>query len=256
VPRRRSPGEGSVWPYTTKAGEQRYAIGYVLEAADGTRRSVTRRRGPDGEKWATRKDAASALRSILADAGKGEHVDPSRQPVAAYLEEWLNGLRLRPGTIASYRRNLRVRVVPAIGAVPLASLTNGPDRRAVPALERTGRADLKESLGLSPRTVRCCHTILSAALNAAVKTRRLARSPAADAKPPTAREAKAPEMTCWTAGQLSAFLRWASERSEHYPLWHVLAATGCAAASPGASLARHQPRGRDRECPAVGWCGP
>src|SRR5438876_408666 len=121
--RRRSPGEGSVWPYTTKSGEQRYAIGYVLETPDGARRSVTRRRGPHGEKWSTRKEAAAALRVVLTDAGKGEHVDPSRQPLGAYLEEWLDGLRLRPGTIASYRRNLRVHVVPAIGAVPLTSLT-------------------------------------------------------------------------------------------------------------------------------------
>lgn len=48
--KRRSPGEGSVWPYTTKTGERRIAIGYVLEAPDGTRKRVTRRRGPGGEK--------------------------------------------------------------------------------------------------------------------------------------------------------------------------------------------------------------
>ena len=225
--KRRSPGEGSVWPYTTKAGEQRYAIGYVLETPDGTRRSVTRRRGPHGEKWATRKDAAAALRAVLAGADRGEHVDPSRQPLGAYLDEWLDGLRLRPGTVASYRRNLRVHVVPALGAVPLASLTTARINALYRELERSGRADLKdESRGLSPRSVRYCHTILSAALAAAVRERRLARNPAADAKPPTAREAKAPEMQCWTAGQLAAFLRWAAGHSEHHPLWHVLAATG------------------------------
>jgi integrase len=163
---------------------------------------------------------------VLADAVKGEHVDPSRQPVRAYLDEWLDGLRLRPGTVASYRRNLRVHVVPYIGAVPLASLTAARISAMYRELERSGRADLKEPRGLSPRTVRYCHTILSAALSAAVKERRLARNPAADAKPPTAREAKAPEMQCWTTGQLAAFLRWSAERSEHHPLWAVLAATG------------------------------
>ena len=34
--KRRSPGEGSVWPYRTKAGQLRYAIGYVVTAPDGT----------------------------------------------------------------------------------------------------------------------------------------------------------------------------------------------------------------------------
>jgi integrase len=33
-------------------------------------------------------------------------------------------------------------------------------------------------------------------------------------------------MTCWTAGQLAAFLGWAREHSQHYALWHLLANTG------------------------------
>jgi integrase len=199
----------------------------VLETPDGTRRSVTRRRGPHGEKWATRKEAAAALRVILADADKGEHVDPSRQPVSDYLGEWVAGLRLRPGTIASYQRNLQLHVIPAIGRVPLASLTTARINAMYRELERSGRADLgNEVRGLSPRTVRYVHTILSAALAAAVKERRLARNPAADARPPTAREARAPEMHCWTAGQLAAFLSWAAEHAVRHVLWHVLAATG------------------------------
>jgi integrase len=70
------------------------------------------------------------------------------------------------------------------------------------------------------------HTILSAALAAAAKTRRLARNPAAAASPPTARQAKAPEMQPWTAGQLAAFLGWASGHADNAALWHVLAHTG------------------------------
>jgi integrase len=54
----------------------------------------------------------------------------------------------------------------------------------------------------------------------------LARNPADAATPPTAAEAKAPEMNCWTAGQLSAFLGWAEENSQNFPLWHNLANTG------------------------------
>ena len=65
-PRRRSPGEGSVWEYRTSAGQLRYAIGFVTTAPDGSTRSVTRRRGPTGEKWTTHRDAAKALREALA----------------------------------------------------------------------------------------------------------------------------------------------------------------------------------------------
>jgi integrase len=217
--KRRSPGEGSVWPYTEKNGTERWAIGHPSLG--------TRRRGPNGEKWLTKRAAQEALRAVLVDASRGELVDPSKQPLGAYLDEWTAGLRLAPSTIASYGKNIRLHITPAIGTVPLAALTTERVNRLYRDLERAGRADHRQGEGLSPRTVRYIHTILSAALGAAVKTRRLARNPAADASPPTAKQAKAPEMQPWTAGQLAAFLGWAREHGQsHHPVWHVLAYTG------------------------------
>ncbi len=227
--KRRSPGEGSVWSYKTKAGQERYAIGYVHLMPDGTRRSVTRRTGPAGEKWTTEKAAKTALRQVLVAAEKGELVDPSRQPAGAYLDEWLAGLRLAPSTVASYRKNVRLHLAPYIGGVPLAQLTTARIDAMYRELERSGRRDHKGDAagsGLSARTVRYIHTILSAALGAAVKSHRLARNPAATATPPTAKQAKAPEMRPWNAAQLSAFLGWAAEHSQLYAAWYVLAMTG------------------------------
>ncbi len=214
--KRRSPGEGSVWAYETKAGE-RWAIGHP---SFGTRRNASG--------WGkTKRTAQQALRDMLVDASRGELVDPSRQPLGAYLDEWAAGLRLAPSTVASYRKNIRLHVAPRLGTVPLAALTTERIDRLYRDLERGGRADHRAGEGLSPRTVRYIHTILSSALGAAVKTRRLARNPAADASPPTAKQAKAPEMHPWTAGQLAAFLLWAREHAQAgYPLWHVLAHTG------------------------------
>jgi integrase len=213
--KRRSPGEGSVWPYQTKAGE-RWAIGHP---SFGTRRNASG--------WGkTKRTAQQALRDILTDASRGELVDPSRQPVGAYLDEWAAGLRLAPSTVASYRKNIRLHIAPALGTVPLNRLTTERIDRLYRELERGGRADHRQGEGLSPRTVRYVHTILSAALGAAVKTRRLARNPAADASPPTAKQAKAPEMHPWTAGQLAAFLGWSRDNSPNYAPFHLLAYTG------------------------------
>ena len=136
---------------------------------DGTRKAVTRRTGPNGERWTTERDAKRALRAVLVAADKGELVDPSKQQVGAYLDEWLAGLRLAPSTVASYRKNVRLHLAPHIGAVPLASLTTARIDALYRQLERGGRADHKAGEGLSPRTVRYVHTILSAALGAAVK---------------------------------------------------------------------------------------
>ena len=83
-----------------------------------------RRRDPNGRPWLTREDAVSALRDAVVKADKGEWIEPSKQPVAAYLATWLDGLRLAPGTMAGYRGKVRNHVVPYIGAMPLASLTS------------------------------------------------------------------------------------------------------------------------------------
>jgi integrase len=218
--KRRSPGEGSVWAYRERNGTERWAIGHPSFG--------TRRRGPNGEKWFTKRAAQDALRARLVDASRGELVDPSRQPCGDYLDEWLAGLRLAPSTVASYRKNVRLHIKPRIAAVPLAALTTERINALYRELERSGRADHREGEGLSPRTVRYVHTILSAALAAAVKSRppRLGHNPAAAATPPTAKEARAPEMHPWTATQLAAFGDWAREHCDGFAVWHTLAMTG------------------------------
>jgi integrase len=216
--KRRSPGEGSVWAYKEQNGTERWAIGHPSFG--------TRRRSATGEKWYTKRAAQEALAAILVDQRRGEHVDPSRQLTGSYLDEWCEGLRLAPSTLASYRKNIRLHLKPYIGSVPLAALTTERLNALYRRLEREGRADHREGEGLSPRTVRYIHTILSAALSAAVKSRKLARSPAAVATPPTARQAKAPEMTCWSAAQLALFMNWARDNCADYALWHWLANTG------------------------------
>ena len=55
--------------------------------------------------------AAGAARELV-DAARGELVDPSRQPLGDYLDEWLDGLRLAPSTVASYRKNVRLHIAP------------------------------------------------------------------------------------------------------------------------------------------------
>jgi integrase len=73
---------------------------------------------------------------------------------------------------------------------------------------------------------RYLHTIIHKVLGQAVKDGLLLRNPADAATPPTAREAKAPEMHPWDAAQLAAFLGWAATEAQNYALWHTLAMTG------------------------------
>lgn len=150
---------------------------------------------------------------------------------SAWLAGWLDGLRLAPSTKASYRKNVRLHVVPYVGDVPLASVSSARLTALYTELAASGRRNHKgERTGqpLAARTVRYIGTIVGAALGAAVAAEPplLLRNPAAKAKPPTAKEAAPPEMHPWSAGQLSAFLAWSAVASPLHAAWYLLAMSG------------------------------
>ena len=217
---RRSPGEGGAYAYQTKAGERWRAQGPV-RMPDGTTKQVCLRG------HLTKKAALEALRTAQVSGGKGEYVEPSKQTLGSYGAEVIDGLRLKRQTRASYRKNWRLHIAAyPIASVPLAQLTGAKLTAHYRVLEKSGRKDYRAGEGLSARTVRYIHTIIHGVLGDAVRDGLLLRNPADAATPPTAREAKAPEMHPWTGAQLATFLDWAAEHSQHYALWYVLAYTG------------------------------
>jgi integrase len=136
-------------------------------------------------------------------------------------------MRLKAQTRASYVKNIRLHLEPyAIAQLPLAQLTGQRLTSHYRQLETSGRKDHQAGEGLSARTVRYIHTIIHVVLAQAVKDGLVLRNAADAATPPTAREAKAPEMVSWTEGQLAAFLDWSAEHSQHHALWYLLAMTG------------------------------
>jgi integrase len=218
--KRRSPGEGGCWPYRTQAGERWRARGPVL-LPDGTTR-MTQRKG-----FLTKTEGLAWLHDAQSSGRKGEYIESSRQTLGHHGAEVIAGLRIGPQTRASYVKNWRNHVEPyPIAAVVLPKVTGVRLTSHYRVLEKSGRKDHREGEGLSPRTVRYVHTIIHGVLAQAVKDGLLLRNPADAATPPSASEAKAPEMTCWTAEQLAAFLGWAREHSTNHALWHYLANTG------------------------------
>jgi integrase len=173
----------------------------------------------------TRKEAEAELAAILTRLDAGAYAEPSKQTVAAYLEQWLSAQRprLRPSTHESYRRVLRVHVIPAIGSTPLMRLTATVLDELYAALLREGRCD--GTGGLSARTVRYVHTIIRRALSDAVRKGLVSRNVAALADPPSPSEAKAPTMRTWTAAELSAFLEHVRD-DRLAAAWKLLATTG------------------------------
>jgi integrase len=217
-PRRRQSGEGGISEYVIKAGP-RFLIKYAYTREDETR-AVVLKRG-----YLTRKAAAAALREKLANVDRGTHVAPTNITVSEHFATWLGGLRLQRSTIASYEKNVRLHLVPHIGALRLDQLTGTRLTKLYRQLEESGRVDGKG--GLAARTVRYCHTIVHAGLAAAVRDGALSVNPADKAVPPSAKSAASPEMKVWTAEELRAFLDQRAKANDGLLIaWSLLAATG------------------------------
>ncbi len=217
-PRRRQAGEGGISEYQTKAGP-RFLVKFTAQREDGSKRVVLKRG------FRTRKEAATALRTEIRKAEVGEWVEPSKQRLDAYLAEWIEGQRLSPSTLSSYRKNIRLHIDPYLGEHMVARLTGSAVDAWMRMLEESGRAD--DQGGLSARTVRYVYTILRSALSDAVRQGRLAVNPTDRSTPPSPSEARPPEMQAWTAAELNRFLGWADAEDRDLAMgWRLLAATG------------------------------
>jgi integrase len=226
---RRQAGEGSISQYRTKGGAIRYLVKYTTTLEDGSRKVVLRRRDNDNRPFLTRKAAADYLGDVNAAIRKGVHTLPSNTTVGQWLDQWLAGLRLAPSTMASYKKNVRLHLKPALGQIQLTRLTGSQISGLYRSLERSGRQDHQAGTGLSATTIRYCHTLLKSALSEAVRQSLIAVNPADRATPPAAREAKAqaPEMGTWTGRQIGKFLAWAAAAAlPDATAWRVLAFSG------------------------------
>jgi integrase len=148
----------------------RYSLG--TDPASGKRKiATTTVRG-------TRKDAEKELRRLLRTLDTGEHVDPSRMTVEQWLAKWLKAIadEVALRTHERYSEIVNNFLVPALGKLQLNKLTPTHIQSAYSEWAVSGRRDGKSG-GLSPRTRRHIHRILSSALARAVEQQVLVRNP-------------------------------------------------------------------------------
>lgn len=167
--------------------------------------------------YRTRKEAERARIELLSIVDSGTYVDHSRETLAEFIADWLPAIErtIRPATLHSYERNLRLHVTPYVGELPLPKVDAGVLNGLYARLLKEGRRDRQG--GLSPRTVRYVHTILHRALKDGTKWGRIARNPADAANAPRAAANAAPEMTTWAAGELRTFLEQNAEDRLYAP---------------------------------------
>lgn len=182
------------------------------------------------QKWLggfdTRKEAETARAQAVNELHHGTYMSPTKLTLGDWLvSHWLPSMRtqLKPSTWDSYARNIRLHVIPQLGARPLkdinAQLLNNHYATLLnTAGQNTGRS-------LSAKTVRYIHTTIHKALADAVDSGIIASNTAERAKPPKLRATTSAEMSFWQAGELNAFLVHV-ERSRLRAAWHLAALTG------------------------------
>jgi integrase len=188
--------------YTVKKGKQYYAVLYEgIDPATGKER---RRWIPGGPK---RGDAEKLLTEMVKRNNDGHRTPADKISFGDYLtERWLplQQAQLRPSTFDSYRRNLELHVIPAIGRIPLQKLEPEDLDGLYAKLLGGGRRDGRG--GLSVKTVRSIHLVIHKALKDALRKGSVVRNVADVADPPKLSSAKRPEIKVWTAEEMREFL--------------------------------------------------
>ena len=167
---------GHIRPRGPGAWELKYDAGRDPK----TGRRITRYKTVRGAK----RDAQRELRKLLGAVDKGQHVDPGKLTLGAWLGQWLEEARhnVAPKTHERYSEIVDKHLVPALGAIPLAKLAPVHVQLYYADALKSGRRDGKG--GLSAQTVRHHDRVLNVALKRARALRLIATNPVDNATRP------------------------------------------------------------------------
>jgi integrase len=168
---KRGNGEGSI----SRRKDGLYMARYWVETPAGKKRRTSY--GKKGEK---RQDLADRLAEALGNCSKGLVFEGDDRTLSTFLDGWLAGTvkgSVKSTTYESYERVIRCHIKPELGRRKLKTLA--PDHVQV-LYQR------KLDAGLTPGTVRLVHSVLSRALDQAVKWGTVPRNVCKATTPPRA----------------------------------------------------------------------
>ena len=207
----------------TKKGNRWYAVVYegIDEAGKQKRRWISA--------GARKADAERVLADLIRKKHEGEPLVAHKGTLGEFLtERWLpvQESRLRRSTYDSYRRNIELHVLPALGQRQLAKLSPGDlDLFYADLLAKGRRGKGSDNKGLAPKTVRNIHVVMNKALSDAQRKGLVVRNVATLADPPKLSAQRRDEIKAWDADQLCVFLD-AICSYRFFPAFHLSAHTG------------------------------
>jgi integrase len=172
----------------------------------GKRKRVWLTNPDTGKAFTTKREAERFDVEQKHARNRGSFVSPNKLLLGDYLNDWLSivSSQLAESTIDAYRKNIRLRINPYIGKIPLQQLTAKDLDKLYATLLESGRITTGEGSGLSVKTVRSVHQTAKQALERAFVNGLVPRNVAQLATPPKSKGTTRP--LAWTPEELKTFL--------------------------------------------------
>ena len=218
--KKRANGEGSIRKRKDGRWEGRYTAGHNLETGKPIYRNVLGK---------TQAEVKEKLKTAIQETQSLDFSKTGQYTVGQWMDVWYENyakIKVRPSSHQTYKGYIENHIKPNIGDIPLEKLTTLDLQRLYKTLLANGRVDRLESKGqpkgLSPKTVRNIHQILSSALKLAQEQRIILTNPAEGCALPKVEHR---EMKTLPVEQLQSFLREAKD-SGVFELYYLELATG------------------------------
>ena len=220
MPKRRANGEGNIRKRKDGRWEGRYTVGHDPETGKAIIKNVLGK---------TQAEVKEKLKKAIEENVGIDYGRSKTYTVGNWLEAWYENyakIKMRPSTYLTYHGYIENHIKPQLGKIPLNDLTTLHLQQFYKKLLAEGRVERIESQkqpkGLSAKTVRNIHQIISSALKLAIEQRLIARNPAEGCALP---KAERKEMQTLPAEQLTSFLREAKD-SGVFVMYYIDLTTG------------------------------
>ena len=218
--KKRANGEGSIRKRKDGRWEGRYTAGHDPETGKAIYKNVLGR---------SQAEVKEKLRQAIGETRALDIAKAGKYTVGEWMEVWFQDyakIKVRPSSHQTYQGYIQNHIRPNIGDISLEKLTSLDLQKFYKKLLAQGRVDRVEAKGqpkgLSAKTVRNIHQILSSALKLAQEQRLILTNPAEGCALPRVEHQ---EMKTLTTVQLASFFREASE-SGVFELYYLELATG------------------------------
>ncbi len=218
--KRRSNGEGNIRKRKDGRWEGRYTAGINPENGKQIFKNMLGK---------TQAEVKEKLKNALADSQRLDLAKQGKYTVGTWMDAWFENvakIKVRPSSHQTYRGYIDNHIKPNIGNIPLEKLTTMELQKLYRKLLTSGRVERieaeKHPKGLSAKTVRNIHQVISSAMDFAIAQRIILENPCKAVALP---KLEHKEMQTIPAEQLQAFLSEAKATGV-YEMYYIELATG------------------------------